>query len=401
MKSLFLSIFVALAAGTDVPVVSDCLLAAGTDVPVVSDCLLAAGTDVPGAKEKANAPGTSVPAAQNKQEIITWDKTVHNFGDVSVTDGPLTCTFTFTNTGSDSVSIFEVVSSCGCTDVTWTKGSIKPGEKGTISATYKNEDGPMPFDKTLTVYISGVKRPVVLRLRGVVHEKKKSLAELYGDQKLGTFGLKTRSLKAGTLRQGLSVSESETVANLGRKPLKVSFADVTPGLSLSVNPNPIPAGQTATLTVTVASAPGIYGKHVYRATPVLGGEKASAPLEVTAWTQENFATWSDDARAKGALPYFDQSTFNVGVVRDGRPVEVRFTLTNRGKSALHFFQADAEDPALELLEMSDVAPGGKGTLRFVLDPSKLKKGETVIMISLTTNSPLRPLVNLFVAGEIK
>ncbi len=384
MKSLFLSIFVALAAGAD--------------VPVVSDCLSAAGADVPGALAFSLAPGTSVPAAENK---IEWDKTVHNFGDVSVTDGPLTCTFTFTNTGSDSVSIFEVVSSCGCTDVTWTKGSIKPGEKGTISATYKNEDGPMPFDKTLTVYISGVKRPVVLRLRGVVHEKKKSLAELYGDQKLGTFGLKTRSLKAGTLRQGLSVSESETVANLGRKPLKVSFADVTPGLSLSVNPNPIPAGQTATLTVTVASAPGIYGKHVYRATPVLGGEKASAPLEVTAWTQENFATWSDDARAKGALPYFDQSTFNVGVVRDGRPVEVRFSLTNRGKSALHFFQADAEDPALELLEMNDVAPGGKGTLRFVLDPAKLKKGETVIMISLTTNSPLRPLVNLFVAGEIK
>lgn len=316
-------------------------------------------------------------------------------------DGPLTCTFTLTNNGPDPVSIFEVVSSCGCTDVTWTKGSIKPGEKGTISATYKNEDGAMPFDKTLTVYISGVKRPVVLRLRGVVHEKKKSLAELYGDQKLGTFGLKTRSFQAGTLKQGLSVSETETVANLGRKPLRVQFADVTPGLSLRVSPNPIPAGQTATLTFTVASAQGVYGRTTYRATPVLGGEKASAPLEVTAWTQENFSGWSDDERRKGALPYFDQSTCNVGVVRDGRPVEVSFSLTNRGKSALHFFKADADNPALELREMPDVAPGKKGTLRFVLDPSKLKKGETVIMISLTTNSPLRPLVNLFVAGEIK
>lgn len=355
MKSLFLSIFIALAAGTDVP----------------------------GA------------------EKITWDKTIHNFGDVSVEDGPLSCTFTLTNTGSEPVSIFEVVSSCGCTDVTWTKGSIKPGEKGTVSATYKNEDGAMSFDKTLTVYISGVKRPVVLRLRGVVHEKKKSLAQLYGAQKLGTFGLKTRAFQAGTLKQGLSVSETETVANLGTKPLKVEFADVTAGLTLTVSPNPIPAGKTATLAYTVASSPQVYGKNVYRATPVLNGQKASAPLEVTAWTQENFADWSAERRKAAALPYFDKSTYNMGVVRGTEPLEVSFSLTNRGKEVLHFFKADADSPALSLKEMTDVAPGKKGTLRFVLDPSKLKKGETVIMISLTTNSPLRPLVNLFVAGEIK
>lgn len=336
------------------------------------------------------------------EEPVAWDKTVHDFGDVSVQDGPLTCTFTLTNTGTQPVSIFEVVSSCGCTDVKWSRGKIQPGETGTISATYKNEDGPMPFDKTLTVYISGVKRPVVLRLRGVVHEKKKSLAELYGAQKLGTFGIKERSIQAGTVKQGLSVSETAQVANLGKAPLKVSFADVSDNLSVSVSPNPIPAGKTATLAMTVKSAPGVYGKHTYRATPVLNGRKASAPLEITAWTQENFALWSEEERAKAALPYFDQSTFNFGVVRDGKPVEVRFTVTNRGKSALHFFKADTETPALVLKGgLEDVAPGKKATLVFTLDPSQLKKGETVIMISLTSNAPLRPLVNLFVAGEIK
>ena len=92
-------------------------------------------------------------------EPISWDKTVHNFGDVSVADGPLSCSFTLTNNTSEPISIFEVVSSCGCTDVKWTKGSIQPGNTGVISATYKNEDGPMPFDKTLTAYISGIKKP--------------------------------------------------------------------------------------------------------------------------------------------------------------------------------------------------------------------------------------------------
>ena len=49
--------------------------------------------------------------------------------------------------------------------------------------------------KTLTVYIAGVSKPVILRLRGIVHEKKKSVAELYGAEKLGAMGLKSLNYK--------------------------------------------------------------------------------------------------------------------------------------------------------------------------------------------------------------
>lgn len=334
-------------------------------------------------------------------DVISWDKTIHNFGDVSVSDGPLSCSFTLTNIGTEPLTIFEVVSSCGCTDVKWTKGAIQPGGTGTISATYKNEDGPLPFDKTLTAYISGIKKPVILRLRGVVHEKKKSLEELYGGQKLGSLGLKSRSINAGTLRQGLYSSETATVANLGEKPLEVAFTDVSDGLTVSVVPNPIPAGSTATLSCTVKALPEHYGRNVYTATPVLNGKKASAPLEITAWTQENFAGWSEEQRKDAALPYFDQSTFNFGTVRAGEKIDVIFRCNNRGKSAFHVFRADVENPALQPLRTNDIAPGKKGDLSFNLDTSKLSKGETVIMISLTTNSPLRPLINLFVAGIIQ
>lgn len=334
-------------------------------------------------------------------EPIGWDKTVHNFGDVSVTDGPLSCSFTLTNNTSEPISIFEVVSSCGCTDVKWTKGSIKPGNTGVISATYKNEDGPMPFDKTLTAYISGIKKPVILRLRGVVHAKKKSNEELYGAEKIGTLGLKSRALNAGTVRQGLSTSETATVANLGKKSTNVTFTDVSENLTVSVDPNPIPAGQTATLRCTVDAAPGVYGRHTYQATPVIDGKKASAPIVVTAWTQENFATWTEDQRKKAALPYFDQSTFNFGKVKAGKKLDCTFSCQNRGKATFHVYQTDTEDNALQAIAGEDIPAGKRGVFRFTLDTTGLEKGETVIMISLTTNSPLRPLINLFVAGVIE
>ena len=358
-----------------------------------------------GTRQANSVPLSAQPEAfveqdlQADESVLAWDKTVHDFGDVSVSDGPLSCTFTLTNKGSESISIFEVVSSCGCTDVKWTKGSIAPGEKGTITATYKNEDGPLPFDKTLTVYISGVKRPVVLRLRGVVHDRKKSLSELFGAQKLGAFGLKTRSLKAPALKQGLSVSESLTVANLDKKPLKVEWADVTPGLSLQLSANPIPAGTTATLNYTVKSAPGVYGKHIYSAAPVLNGRKADGLIEITAWTQENFAGMSEDERRGAALPYFDQSTYTFGSVKSGSTVEAVFHCTNRGKSPFHVFQADA-DVILKAVT-PDIAPGAKETCRFSLNTRDFPKGDAVIMVSLTTNSPLRPVVNLFITGIIE
>ena len=376
--------------------------------------LLAAGMASCGTRTAKSAPVTAYVApveemaaaleaepADEPEAVITWDKTVHDFGDVSVSDGPLTCTFTVTNVSNQPVAILEVVSSCGCTDVQWTREPLQPGKSGTISATFKNEDGPTAFDKTLTVYITGVRRPVILRLRGVVHEKKKSLSELYGAQKLGDFGIKTRSLQAGTLRQGLSVSETVTVANLGQKPLQVDFAKVSPQLSLSVTPNPIPAGTTATLAYTLRADTLLYGRNFYAATPVLNGKEASDALEIGAWTQQNFASWSPEQRADAAVPMFDASTFNFGIVPSGTVVEALFTCTNKGKSLLHFYKADAESPALQPQALPDIAPGQKGSFALTLDTSSLPKGDTVILVSLTTNAPLRPLVNLFVAGEIK
>ena len=336
------------------------------------------------------------------QDNISWDKTVHDFGDVSVKDGPLSCTFTVTNTGTEDLVIFEVVSSCGCTDVKWSRGKIAPGESGTISATYKNEDGPMAFDKTLTVYLTGVKRPVILRLRGVVHEQKKSLSELYGAEKLGDFGLKQRAYKTETLRQGNSVSQKVSVANLGSKPLKLSFTDVSPQLSISVSPNPIPPQSTAEMSYTVTADPALYGRNTYTATPVLNGRKADGSLEFTTWTQENFSGLSAQEKGEAALPYFQNSTANLGILKSGALAQVEFSFTNKGKRPLLILKTDTDSPALRLESAPGaVGPNEKGSIRFTLDTSSLPKGETVIMITLTTNSPLRPQVNLFAAGEIR
>ena len=100
-----------------------------------------------------------------------FDKTVHDFGTFTVKDGPQSCVFTVTNKGDEPLTLLSANPTGGGTGIKWTLTSSSKGESGTIEASYKNEDGPYPFDKTVTVYLSDVKKPVILHLRGNVTKK--------------------------------------------------------------------------------------------------------------------------------------------------------------------------------------------------------------------------------------
>ena len=349
----------------------------------------------------ALAPDESTDDAVQVDEVVEFDRTVHDFGDISVNDGPVTCTFKVKNIGKEPIAIYEVVTSCGCTDAQWTREPLQPGKTGTISGTYKNEDGPVPFDKTLTVSIAGVSKPVILRMRGVVHEKKKSVAELYGDVKLGNLGLKSLQYRVPNVLQGESSGEEAKIANLGKQPLKITFADVSPNLSVEVSPATIPAGETAALRFTVKSAPDVWGTQTYTATPVLNGKKADKPLSFTALTRGNFADWTPEQRKNAAQCIFDESTVSFGTVKAGSQVMAEFTFTNKGKSNLKLYSMDADTQGFSAALPDETAPQKKGVIHAKLDTSKLPKGETVVMLTLTTNCPARPLINLFLVGLIQ
>lgn len=348
----------------------------------------------------AETPAQAIQKTVALAEGVEIDKTVHDFGDILVSDGPQQCTFTLRNTGAEPLTILQVVTSCGCTEAEWTREAISPQGAGKIAVTYKNEDGPLPFDKTLTVYLTNPKKPLLLHIRGCVHEKKKSLAELYGAHRRGDLGLKDDNIKVGNMEQGESRSGEALVANLGRKPLRVAFTDTDPQLTLSVEPNPIPAGQTAVLTYTVRADRGIWGKRTYRATPVLNGVTQGPAMGFWAITKENFNDWTQEQRDHAAQPVFDESTASFDTVPAGTEVTVSYTVTNRGKSPLRCYSVFADtDVAVDPID--DVAPGAKATFSVRIPTAGLPKGETTVMLTLITNAPLRPIINLFAVGIIE
>lgn len=332
--------------------------------------------------------------------VAEFDRSVYDFGDVKLKSGPLSCTFTLKNISSKPIVIYNVSSSCGCTDVKWTKEPVAPGKTAVISATYSNDEGPYPFDKSLTAYISDVKRPVVLKLRGVCHEEMKPLPDLY-PVRFGSLGMKSAELKCGNLEAGGSKSNAVTVANLSNKPLKVSFADLSDGLSLSVSPNPIPAGTVSTLSFTVKAVEGLWGRNNYYATPVTDGVKAANSIQIEAFTKDSFPELTSAQKAAAPRPMFDASTFSVGKIKAGKKIHAEWKFKNSGKETLLIRKVDADCKATRLSSDSSVPAGGSGTVIADIDTSNFPKGELLVIVTLTTNSPSRPIVNLFISGWIE
>ncbi len=367
-------------------------------------------------------------AQTSVEGIVEVDAPIHDFGEVFISDGAVSHSFNFKNISSKDIIIYSVLSSCSCTGVSWTKDDIKPGESGSVSATYSNDEGPYPFDKTLTVYVSDLSRPVILHLRGTSLEKPRPLKELY-PLHYGAIGLKEAAIRTGNLTQGEQKNGYVKVANLSAKPVSLSFKNVSEGLSLSVEPNPVPAGKTADLHYNITSDRSHWGSCWYLATLLVDGREVKASgsgvpeeeiaggehflrnsrTDIGAGTanigfqsmlKENFSSLSAEQRKSSPVPYLDGSTFSFGRVKAGKSVRAVFTLTNKGKTPLRIYSIDSECSRLTFGDLPTVQPGGKADIVMDFDTRGLPKGEVTVVVNMTTNSPLRPLVNGYIVGFI-
>ena len=84
----------------------------------------------------------------------------------------------------------------------------------------------------------------------------------------------------------------------------------------------------------------------------------------------------------------------------GQKVTAEYTFKNDGKAPFKVFKVDA-DAKITAGPVPDAAPGQSVTFKIELDTTDMSKGESLTIITLTTNSPLRPIVNLFIAGFIE
>lgn len=336
--------------------------------------------------------------AQQKVGSAEFDALVHDFGDIMLGSGPVSCSFKVKNTGEKPLAIYSVTSSCGCTGVEWTREPIKSGASGTISVSYSNDEGPYPFDKTLTVYLSGSGKPVTLRIRGVSRQKALSLEESH-PVKMGVLALREKEVNGGETEQGRPRSGSLSVANLSSSNVELSVANVSEGLSVK-GACKMKKRSSTNLEWTVTPDRKHWGRNSYGFDLLADGRKAGR-ISISVSTKENFSSLSKEERERGPRPMFTSSSYTFKRVKAGTPIKAVFNMSNGGKAPLKIYKIDSDNPKLSCPDIPVLAPGARQSITMNLDTGGMPSGEVLIIVSLTTNSPLRPVVNLFVTGWIE
>jgi len=81
---------------------------------------------------------------------MTFEKKSHDFGDV-IQGQKVRYTFVYKNTGTDTLRIDNVISSCGCTVPEQYERKVAPGASGKILVEFNSENKMGVTNKTLTI----------------------------------------------------------------------------------------------------------------------------------------------------------------------------------------------------------------------------------------------------------
>jgi len=189
---------------------------------------------------------------------LEFNKTVHDFGDIKLNSGSHSYTFTFKNISKQPLEIQTVISSCGCTSPEWTKKSVLPGDSGVIKVTFLNNQGPYPFDKSLTVYIIGQTMPLILHIRGEVKEDTKSFKEPLPDSlDVLSFNnspvpmVDTSSIDYGRIAEGKEIIARFRIKNIGKSDLIVYKIEINYNKSSTKYTSIIAPGNSGIIEVKI------------------------------------------------------------------------------------------------------------------------------------------------------
>jgi hypothetical protein len=338
---------------------------------------------------------------QPEEKVVSFDTKTHDFGDVLLSDGPVSCKFVMKNISDSPIVIHNVVSSCGCTVPDYDHKPIQPGESTAIDVTYANDQGPYPFNKTITVYVSGVNRPIVLKIRGQVHERKKSLEELY-KVIMGPVAVRSRTVDMGYIAQGKRKSEDGEIANMSNKPVKVTVTG-DEAVSVSISPNPIPARTAAKVkyTVNTNNGPKNWGKTAYKISFLTDGIRQDGNVTLNATINDDFDNMTVRQINNAPAPRLESTYNELREVKKGEVLRKSFKVGNAGKSDLiiHKIDTDGDNTKVATRMPLTIKPGGTATVDFTFDATK-GDGEVINVLTLITNSVSKPQVNFFVTANI-
>jgi len=342
----------------------------------------------------------SVVTAQEKAKI-TFEEVMHDYGSFKESAGIQTTSFKFTNTGTVPLVLSNVRTSCGCTTPKWTREPVAPGKDGEIQVSYNPKNRPGSFNKTITISSNAATPSVVLRIKGTVAQREKTLAEKY-PRKIGSLRVKSNHISFARLNQNSVETKELELVNDTDKPVAVGMRTVPKHLKVTVEPSTIPAKGKGKLIVTYnAKEANTYGFASHRIYLSLDGSKDyKSSIGVSATIEEDFSKLTPEQLANAPVVSFTEKSHDFGEMQQGDKKDFTFTIKNSGKSDLIIRRVRTSCGCTAVAPSTKTIAAGASAPIKVTFNSRGKRGRQSKSITVITNDPKTPTTTLRITSNV-
>lgn len=194
--------------------------------------------------------GADAPASVNADAPrIEFAEPVHDFGEIT-SGAKVTHSFEFSNTGSSTLEITKVNTSCGCTTAGEWDRVLEPGQKGAIPIEFNSGSFSGNIMKTVTVLSNDPERStVVLQIKGniwtPIEITPRSVVFQYDS------GSPTGETKVIKIRNNLDTPLVLSAPEWKQEAFKVELEELKPGKEFALNITTLPPVGTGTISAPI------------------------------------------------------------------------------------------------------------------------------------------------------
>ena len=345
---------------------------------------------------------TNNTIGQTTSAKINFENLEHDFGSFKEAVGSQTYNFKFTNNGASPLILNNVRASCGCTTPEWTKEPIAPGQNGLIKVSYNPSNRPGPFSKTVTVSSNASNSNVILRIKGVVEPREKTIAEKY-PREIGPLRAKTNQISFVKINENEVKTDSLEVVNDSDQPVKVEFKAPPGHLTAKAIPETIQAKGKGLIVVTYDAAKlNSYGFMMHRIYLIINGKSDyKNSIGISATIEEDFSSLTAEELASAPVVAFDEKAHDFGDINQGDEVECTFSLKNEGKRDLIIRRVKTSCGCTAVTPEKQIISQNESVPLKVKFNSRGKRGRQNKSITVITNDPKNPTTILRVSSNVK
>lgn len=350
-----------------------------------------------------------VPA---KAQILTRDMKFvterYDFGTVNPGSAKIKADFVFQNTGDSDFVITKIRPACHCTTAEYTKGPIKPGQRGVISAVYDPKEDVGDIDKA--IYIEGNFKNAVFKTIRIVGHVTHPLANKTPEQynryyagQLGYLRLLEPHVSFGLMNNTENRMRTFHIVNDGQKAFEFKELLRKPGyLEYSIDKKVIEPGDTAEVRMVMIGRkiPGLgyHGEHFQFTTN--DAFYPTKDLGISVELVQSFDHLTAKDLRKAPVLEYDKTFHEFGTMKEGSTKTASFKVTNKGKTPLKIVKIKTNCGCTVVSGYdTEVPKGGSTELKITFD-SVFKSGSQTKAVTIYTNDPKNPQSKLTVHANV-